>query len=932
MSETPLLGLPIMEASQAQKHVTHNEALLLLDAAIHLSVVSRILALPPPAPTEGVRYLVAASPSGVWSGQAGKLAVYQASGWLFSSPRKGWRVWVEDEEKFLVFDGTLWRDLQSGGSISSVPLLGINATADTTNRLSVASPGVLLNHAGSDHRLKINKNAAVNTGSLLFQTNFSGRAEMGLAGDDDFHFKVSADGSAWNEAIVIDRSTGTVSLPNTGFSGSYPTRSNLVAAVAGGLARSNGTITHADGLAYCWRAGALELPGLPGLVPAAARTLRHFGALGNSTSNDAVAVIAALNSGLAIDGEGRAYGVSGSVESTVSQVMLANAKFVQLAPTTANCRTLFLNGVVNWALENITVDMGGATGTGDSQDYAGIRVNGGSGLLRDIVVENGGPNTGLGVLNCDTVRLERCTVRNMNWIKTGVIDDILQGIWIASSSNVTCIDCRTYDFSGINNGVPTQLYTRGFAIAGTTNLQLIGCRAELCNQGFDISGSSGNRHFSVSGCHALDCGTWGFKFANTAADGTVSNCIAKDCGSAGFVASGYGEVLTAPNTQRILFSNCTVYRAGSNGLWTSTVSGFRLIGQPFDASYPREIVFDNCLAVDDQPAPTMKYGFYSDVTQSAAARSGNAAWNCRSIGHVTADFTGFPNVLERQDPLNGVVNPGFGLGDTGWLRETGWTIENDPANADVDADSWIAKNTDVSGTTRDMRSLSVIAVVPGDSVFASARLKTSASPAISNFRCRIIWLNAAGGVVGGPGAPVNVNSQQLTYVTNELSAVAPANAVAAQLSVIVAKTAGTVWVDRCFMCRERDAQTLLLDGTVTSALMGGDISAAGKNLLTAATAAAQRLLINNGSWTAQSLNLGNGSGVTDIEAVVVDAACTLSSVIELRFAPTLDTDENEPEFLNVWTMNAKPASGSFALSVSFAERHSGPLKLQYRIN
>jgi hypothetical protein len=288
--------------------------------------------------------------------------------------------------------------------------------------------------------------------------------------------------------------------------------------------------------------------------------------------------------------------------------------------------------------------------------------------------------------------------------------------------------------------------------------------------------------------------------------------------------------------------------------------------------------------------------------------------------------------MERQDPLNGVANSGFGLGDTGWLRETGWTIENDPANADVDADSWIAKNTDVSGTTRDMRSLAVIAVVPGDSVFASARLKTSASPTISNFRCRIIWLNASGGVVGGPGAPVNVNSQQLAYVTNELSAVAPANAVAAQLSVIVAKTAGTVWVDRCFIGRERDAQTLLLDGTVTSALLGGDISVAGRNLLTAATAAAQRLLINNGSWTAQNLNLGNGIGVTDFEAVVVDAACTVSSVIELQFAPTLDTDENEPEFLNVWTMIAKPASGSFALSVSFADRHSGPLKLQYRIN
>lgn len=38
---------------------------------------------------------------------------------------------------------------------------------------------------------------------------------MGLTGDDDFHFKVSADGITWNEAIVIARNTGAVTFPNT---------------------------------------------------------------------------------------------------------------------------------------------------------------------------------------------------------------------------------------------------------------------------------------------------------------------------------------------------------------------------------------------------------------------------------------------------------------------------------------------------------------------------------------------------------------------------------------------------------------------------------------------------------------------------------------------------------------------------------------------
>lgn len=97
-----------------------------------------------------------------------------------------------------------------GGSVNPAPLVGVNATADTTNRLSVSSPASLFDHEGAGHQLKINKSAASDTGSVLFQTGYSGRAEFGLAGDDDFHVKVSPDGSAWHEAIVVSRASGAV--------------------------------------------------------------------------------------------------------------------------------------------------------------------------------------------------------------------------------------------------------------------------------------------------------------------------------------------------------------------------------------------------------------------------------------------------------------------------------------------------------------------------------------------------------------------------------------------------------------------------------------------------------------------------------------------------------------------------------------------------
>jgi len=215
MSDTPLIGLPLLEASQAQKHVTHNEALLLLDAMVHLAVISRVLATPPASPVNGDRYLVAASATGDWLGHSGHIAFREAGVWRFAIPKAGWRLWVAAESLFLLFDGTLWIDLQDFDELQNMDMLGINTTADAANKLSVASANILFTHVGAGQRVKINKNAAGDTASLLYQTGFSGRAEIGISGDDDFHFKVSPDGSAWNESFIINRTSGLITVKNT---------------------------------------------------------------------------------------------------------------------------------------------------------------------------------------------------------------------------------------------------------------------------------------------------------------------------------------------------------------------------------------------------------------------------------------------------------------------------------------------------------------------------------------------------------------------------------------------------------------------------------------------------------------------------------------------------------------------------------------------
>src|SRR5215213_4935395 len=144
MTETVHLKLPELAAAQAQKHVTHNEALVLLDALVQLSVISRTLSSPPSAPVQGDRYLIAASPTGDWAGHAGDLAFRQDGVWRFATPQAGWRLWSIAEGKLLAWNGTAWVELiGSGGALQNVPLLGVNTTADATNKLSARANAAL---------------------------------------------------------------------------------------------------------------------------------------------------------------------------------------------------------------------------------------------------------------------------------------------------------------------------------------------------------------------------------------------------------------------------------------------------------------------------------------------------------------------------------------------------------------------------------------------------------------------------------------------------------------------------------------------------------------------------------------------------------------------------------------------------------------------
>jgi len=105
---SPKLSLPYIMPAQAQKHVTHNEALEMLDVISQLTLESVNASSPPGSPVEGQSWGLSAAPTGDWAGEAGKIAAYRGGGWLFLTPGEGWRAWVVDAQELQVMTGGAW--------------------------------------------------------------------------------------------------------------------------------------------------------------------------------------------------------------------------------------------------------------------------------------------------------------------------------------------------------------------------------------------------------------------------------------------------------------------------------------------------------------------------------------------------------------------------------------------------------------------------------------------------------------------------------------------------------------------------------------------------------------------------------------------------------------------------------------------------------
>ncbi len=220
MSLTPHLALPLLAAAQAQKHVTHNEALALIDALAQISIDARFVTAPPVEPNAGMRVIVGAQASGVFADHEGMIAWYDAGAWRFITPKAGFLAYDAGDGALLMHDGAAWRDLEDLIAFPEIyEQLGIATAPDAQNPFAAKLNAALFaaretgEGGNGDLRLVLNKEEAGNTGGFLFQRGWSARAEFGLLGNDDFSLKVSPDGAIWQDALMVDRATGAVSFP-----------------------------------------------------------------------------------------------------------------------------------------------------------------------------------------------------------------------------------------------------------------------------------------------------------------------------------------------------------------------------------------------------------------------------------------------------------------------------------------------------------------------------------------------------------------------------------------------------------------------------------------------------------------------------------------------------------------------------------------------
>lgn len=150
MATTPDLGWPLIATQQSQPEVTHNQALLLVQALL-VGAISQTNT-PPGSPVDGDLYIVGTAPTGAWAGRANKLALRYGGAWQFvpgvnsagtaiamGARHEGLRVYSQALNALMVWTGSAWvaQYALTAGVQAAIPDATGGSTVDAEARAAV---------------------------------------------------------------------------------------------------------------------------------------------------------------------------------------------------------------------------------------------------------------------------------------------------------------------------------------------------------------------------------------------------------------------------------------------------------------------------------------------------------------------------------------------------------------------------------------------------------------------------------------------------------------------------------------------------------------------------------------------------------------------------------------------------------------------------
>lgn len=117
MSNTPILAIPELTEGQATPETHVNEMVRYLEQGANYFIAKDKDTLTPPgSPADGDCYIIAGTGAGGWIGKDQKIAFRLSTGWVYITAREGTLAYLQDEDKFYLFDGSAWGAVQASAS------------------------------------------------------------------------------------------------------------------------------------------------------------------------------------------------------------------------------------------------------------------------------------------------------------------------------------------------------------------------------------------------------------------------------------------------------------------------------------------------------------------------------------------------------------------------------------------------------------------------------------------------------------------------------------------------------------------------------------------------------------------------------------------------------------------------------------------------